>query len=179
MGNRIDRGIKLTRRFFLADEVAQALGPRGRAVAWVGVATLVNFVGWMGWDQGRGRAPDGSLLDPYERWQFVGLALGLALIAAAAGRRHRPWEATISAAVVILLCFVFAGGMDPRNDALYVLGAFVAAWRTFIFVGLAALVADGLAGDKFPGRAVPGWHRRRWVWVLMTTMIVWDRAWQL
>ena len=171
MGNKIERGIKGTRRFLLVDEVAKEIGVGGWTAVLVGAATLANYLGWLGWDQTKYRGPDGYLHGPYESWQFVGLALGLAVIAAMAGWRHRPWEAVVSATVVMMLCFAVAGAMDPRNDGLFVVGAFVAAGHTFTLVGIAALVADGIAGGKSQGQARPCWHRRPWVWVVMTVML--------
>lgn len=173
MGNKIQRGIKRTRRVLLVDEVVEeiGIGVGGWTTVLVGVATLVNYLGWLGWDQTMYRGPDGYLHGPYESWQFVGVVLGLAVIAAVAGWRHRPWEAVISATVVMMLCVVVDGAMDPLNDGLFIIGAFVAAGHTFSIVGLVALVADGFAGGKSSGQATSGW-RRPWVWIVMTVMVV-------
>ena len=56
--------------------VAKDGAPRTRRAAtglWIGVilavASLVNYLAWLGWDRERDVAPDGSLSGPYEPWQ--------------------------------------------------------------------------------------------------------------
>ena len=174
MGNKIQRGVKRTRRVLLIDEVVEeiGIGAGGWTTVLVGIATLVNYLGWLGWDQTKYRGSDGYLHGPYEPWQFARVVLGLAVIAAVAGWRHHPWEAVVSATVVMMLCVAVDGAMDPNADGLFIIDAFVAAGHTFSIVGLAALIADGSAGGKSPGQATPGWHRRPWVWIVMTVMLV-------
>lgn len=163
------RGIKRTRRFLLVDEVIEEIGASGRTAVLVGLATLANYLAWLGWDQTRDFHPD--VTGAYEPWQFVGLVLGLSVIAAVAGWRHRPWEAVIAATVVMMLCVTASGAM-ANADGLFIIGAFVAAGHTFTILGLVALVADWLAGRNSPAQAEPGWHRRPWVWVVMTLMLM-------
>ena len=45
--------------------------------------TVAAYLAWLGWDQQRN--PDGT--GPYEAWQVVGLALTLAVVAAACSWR--------------------------------------------------------------------------------------------
>jgi len=153
-------------------EVVEEIGIGARATVLVGLATVVNYVAWLGWDQTRD-FPAAVGNAAYEPWQLVGLVLGLAVIAAAAGWRHRPWEGVIAATVVMALCVIVDGGMDPSADGLFIVDAFVAASHTFTIVSLVALVADGVASRKSPGNPWPAWSRYPWVWgPVMTVMLI-------
>lgn len=169
MNNLIMRGMHRTKRFLLIDEVAEVFGAGGRAAVAAGIATIVNYLAWLGWDQTRDFHPD--VMGAYEPWQFVGLALGLAVIAVVAGWGRHPWEAVIAVTVVMLLCVTVSGTM-ANADGLFIIGAFVAASHTFTIVGPVALVADEVGGRKSHGRASPGWHRQPWVWIVLTVMLM-------
>jgi hypothetical protein len=184
MDNLIQRGIKRTGRFLLVNllyplrppaplsEVLEEIGGNGRAALFVGLATLADYLVWLGWDTTKELGPDGYLHGPYEPWQVVGLVLVLGVIAAAAGWRRHPWEAVIVTTVVMMLCFVVSGAMDPRNDGLFIIGAFMAAVGTFLGVGLVTFLADAFAGDRSPAHPSSGWHRRPWVWVAITVLLI-------
>jgi hypothetical protein len=145
------------------------------AVVAVGLATLTNYLGWLVWARTKDRGPDGHVTGPYQPWQIVGLVLVLAVIAAMAGWRRRPWEAIIVTTGVMWLCVLASGAVDPNADGLFIIGAFMVAFRTFSGVGVVALVADEIASSKSPGGATAGWHRRPRVWIVMTvmTLLVW------
>jgi hypothetical protein len=180
----IIRGIKGTRRLLFVSlvrplrpppiplhEIVDEIGIGGRTTVLVGLATLINYLAWLGWDQTRDFPPnDGS--GAYEPWQYVGLVLGLAVIAAAAGWRRCPWQAVITATTVMMLCVIYDGGTDQNADGLYIVDAFVAATHTFTTVGLVALVADEVSGGKHPGQAPSRWRRRSWVWVVLVVMLM-------
>jgi hypothetical protein len=184
----IARGIKRTKRVLLVGfvypfrpppisfaEALREIGVDGSdvvAVLAVGLATLANYLGWLGWDQTKDRGSDGYLTGPYEPWQIVGLVLVLAVIAATAGWRRRPWVAIIVTTGVMWLCVLASGAIDPNADGLFLIGAFSAAVSTFTGVGVVALVADGIASSKSPGGGTAGWHRRPWVWIVMTVMVM-------
>jgi hypothetical protein len=136
----------------------------------VGLATLANYVGWLGWDRTKHLGPDGYLHGPYEPWQVVGVVLVLAAIAAVAGWRRHLWDAAIVTTLVMTVCFSVTAATELRSDGLWPIGAFGVAVGTFLGVGLVALVADVLRGGKHPGQPMPDWHRGPWVWVVMAAM---------
>ena len=125
----------------------------------VGVATLADYVGWLGWDQTKHLGPDGFLHGPYEPWQVVGVVLVLGVIAAAAGLRRQPWVAVVVTTLVMTVCFSVQGATDPLNDGLWPIGAFMVAAGTCAGVALVALLAPvvvakwGLARGKSAGPA--------------------------
>jgi hypothetical protein len=184
----IIRGIKRTKRILLVSlvysfrppptslpDAARELGVNGSAVVAVvavGLATLANYLGWLGWDRTKDRGPDGYLTGPYQPWQIVGLVLVLAVIAAMAGWRRRPWVAIIVTTGVMWLCVLASGAVDPNADGLFIIGAFMAAVSTFTGVGVVALAADEVASSKSPRGATASWHRRPWVWIVMTVMVM-------
>ncbi len=88
------------------------------------VLTVVACLAWLGWDQQRN--PDGS--GPYGAWQIVGLALTLAVVAAASSWR----SADLSQAMVVVIMMAAAltvpvsidWATDKTPDAnLWMLGA--------------------------------------------------------
>jgi hypothetical protein len=142
-------------------EVLEELGVGGRTAVLVGLASLADYFGWLGWDHTLGQP-----------WQFVGLALGLAMIAAVAGGHRRPWEAAVVTATVMTVCDAGKGAMDPHSDGLFILGALMFGLGTFLGAGFVALVSDGLARGKSPGQALPraiglspGWRSRPFAWL--------------
>src|SRR4051812_7300887 len=84
----------------------------GRAAVIIGVATLVDYLGWLAWDQHKDVHPD-HVSGPYQPWQVIGLVLVLILIAAIAGRRRYPWAATVVLPLVMTVCF----SVDAATDA--------------------------------------------------------------
>lgn len=142
-------------------EVLEELGVGVRTAVLVGLASLADYLGWLGWDHTLGQP-----------WQFVGLALGLAIIAAAAGGHRRPWEAAVVTTTVMTVCYAGKGAMDPNYDGLFILAALMFGLGTFLSAGFVALVADGLARGKSPGQAMlraiglsPGWRSRPFAWL--------------
>jgi hypothetical protein len=98
--------------------------------ATLGVATLADYVGWLGWDQTKFLGPDGSLHGPYEPWQVVGVVLVLGVIAATACVRRRPGVAVVVTTLVMTVCFSVQVATDPLNDGLWPIGAFMVAAGT-------------------------------------------------
>lgn len=141
-------------------------------VAVVVVATLANYVGWLGWDTTKELGPDGYLHGPYEPWQVVGVVLVLGVIAAAAGWRRHPWVAVAVTTTVMTASFSVQGATEPRNDGLWPIGAFMVAIGTFLGVGLVAFLADAFAGDRSSEEPSTGWHHRAWVWVVITVVLI-------
>jgi predicted ABC-type exoprotein transport system permease subunit len=73
------------------------------------VLTVMAWLAWLGWDQQRN--PDGS--GPYEAWQVVGLALTLAVVAAAVSWR----SADVAQAMVVVLLMAVALTVPWSIDA--------------------------------------------------------------
>jgi hypothetical protein len=153
--------------------------PMGWTAVVVGLATLANYVGWLGWDQTKHLGPDGNLHGPYDPWQVVGAALVLAVIAAVAGWRRHPWDAVAMTTLVMTVCFSVTGATDSRSDGLWPIGAFMVAVGTFLCVGLVTFLADAFAGDRSPEQPSSGWHRRPGVWVGITVMALLTFLWFL
>jgi hypothetical protein len=117
---------------------------RGSTAVAVALATLVNYVGWLGWDTEKYTGSDGYLHGPYESWQVVGLALMLAVITAVVGWRGHGWVAVVVTALVMTLCFSVQANADPRNDGLWPIGAIMLALGTSASLGLVAAAAGAL-----------------------------------
>jgi hypothetical protein len=156
------------------DDPVDAPPATGRllTVAVVVVATFANYVGWLGWDTTKEIGPDGNLHGPYEPWQVVGVVLVLGVIAVAAGWRRHPWVAVAVTTTVMTVSISVQGATEPRNDGLWPIGAFMVAIGTFLGVGLVAFLADAFAGDRSSEQPSTGWHRRPWVWVVITGVFI-------
>ncbi len=115
----------------------------------VGLATLANYVGWLGWDQQRNVGWN-QQPGPYETWQIVGLVAVLVVIAAVAGWRGRASAGAASATVVMTLCFAIDAASEPAqyNDGLWPVGALLVAGGTFVGVKFVATCADGFAARR-------------------------------
>jgi len=121
------------------------------AVVAVGL-TVMAWLAWLGWD--RQRNPDGT--GPYEAWQVVGLALTLAVVAAASSWR----SADVGQSLVVVLLMAAAltvpasidwATTDTTPDAnLWPVGAFL------LFVGTTL----GLWVVAAMTRAVRQWTHR-------------------
>src|SRR5262245_26251490 len=94
-------------------------------VALVAVAlTVVAYLAWLGWDQRRN--PDGT--GPYEAWQVVGLALTLAVVAAACSWRSEDLSqgmvvVVLMAAALTVPWSIDAGTEKPPDANLWPAGA--------------------------------------------------------
>jgi hypothetical protein len=106
------------------------------AVTAIAVATLVDYVSWIAWAQGRPLKPDGSYGDPYQPWQIVGLVIGLIVIAAVAGWHDRASTAIGTVTVVLTLSVSVDWATDPpaHNDGLWGVGAIMVAIATCVGV---------------------------------------------
>jgi len=114
----------------------------------VAIATVVAYGAWLGWDQVKDVAPDGSTSGPYQTWQVLGLGAVLAVIGIAGGWVGRPLVTGFVSAAFMGLCFAIDGATDPpqQNDGLWTIGAFAVTLAGLLFVvpvacATAALVA--------------------------------------
>jgi hypothetical protein len=112
------------------------------------VATLANYLIWLGWDQEKDISPDGSASGPYQPWQVVGLVLAVVLISAIAGWRGYPWVAGIVPAVVLTLCWSVDAVTDPDNDGLWPVGAIMVAVGAFTGLTIVARLATTVRGIR-------------------------------
>jgi hypothetical protein len=117
------------------------------------VATLANYLAWLGWDQKKDISPDGSISGPYQPWQVVGLVLGVVLISAIGGWRGYPWVASIVTAVVLTLCWSVDAVTDPGNDGLWPVGAITVAVGAFTGLTIVARLATTIRVSR-PAREV-------------------------
>ena len=82
---------------------------------------------------------------PYEPWQVVGAVLVLGVIAAMAGWLRRPWVAVVMNTLVMTVCFSVSAGIDPGDDGLWPVGAFIVAVATCAGVAVVAGAPIALA----------------------------------
>jgi amino acid transporter len=136
----------------------EAAETRSKAGLWstaalVTVATLVNYLVWLGWDQRRDVQPDGSTTGPYEPWQVVGLAVVLIAVVALAGYRGRPVIAVVVGTLVMTLCFSVDAVTEPpeHNDGSWAVGAIMLTVGTFGGLALVAAIAHAFRRARRPG----------------------------
>jgi hypothetical protein len=135
----------MTRESLKGVRSAERTSPRMEWTAvWVGLATLADYLSWLGWDQMKYPGSDGYLHGPYEPWQVVGAVLVLGVIAAMAGWRRRAWVAVVMTTLVMTGCFSVTAVTGSTDDGLWLIGAFMVAVGTFLGVGLVALVAEAV-----------------------------------
>ncbi|WP_157544852.1 hypothetical protein [Microtetraspora fusca] len=103
------------------------------------VASLVNYLAWLGWDQERDVEPDGSLSGPYQPWQVAGLVVVMGILAAVSGRRGHPWIGTISVAGVMWVSWS-VNALFSDNSGLWVVGAAALLPAVFFGVSLVAFL---------------------------------------
>jgi hypothetical protein len=122
-----------------------------RALGWAtgaAAATVVLYVGLLGWHTQRDRAADGTCVStgPYEPWQVVALAIGLGFVAAIATRRSNGWlVAGVCTVTLTVLWSVDAATVDdPCSDdaSLWPVGAMFLALGTAFGLCLIALVGE-------------------------------------
>lgn len=117
------------------------------------VASALNYLLWLGWDQEKVVEPDGSLSGPYESWQVVGLVIGLGVLAVLAGRLGLPKIGTLGVAGAMWLCWSVNAAMSDESG-LWGVGALMLLPAVLLGVGLVAFLA---ASVKTTGRKVrPG-----------------------
>ncbi|GGZ25003.1 hypothetical protein GCM10010387_18090 [Streptomyces inusitatus] len=98
-------------------------------------ATAAVWASWLGWDQVRDEAPDGSSTGPYEAWQVIGLVLTLLLpLCWAATRRYH-----IGAVVGIPIGLTAASYYDWQADDTS--GLFAIGVAIVLAASIAATVA--------------------------------------
>ena len=112
------------------------------------VLTVAAWLGWLGWD--RQRNPDET--GPYEAWQVVGLALTLAVVAAASSW----WSADLSQAMVTIVLMAAALTVAFSVDAATEKSPDANLWP----VGAGFLFAGSMLGLWL----VAGLTRAVWQW---------------
>lgn len=127
-----------------ADEEKKSIRQAGA----LAIASLVNYLGWFGWDQYQYTHPDGYVTGPWENWQRWGFFSILALLAAYAAKRQIPWLGALTVTLVITACSVVDEYIGPRYDDYWILG--LAVLMPLIFLGFAALARTSMALDKRP-----------------------------
>ncbi|MFJ2030489.1 hypothetical protein [Streptosporangium sp. NPDC087985] len=116
--------------------LASAAGTAGL----LAVATFVNYMAWLGWDREKDVLPDGTTTGPYQPWQVVGVALGLGVLAAVAGRRGHPVIDAVAISLTMTVCWsVNAATSD--DSGLWALGAAMVLAGTSLGAGAVAAIA--------------------------------------
>ncbi|WP_433217450.1 hypothetical protein [Microtetraspora malaysiensis] len=118
---------------------ARRLGADSRLGVILAVASLVNYLAWLGWDQEKDIEPDGSLSGPYQPWQVAGLVIVLGILAALAGWRGHPKIGMLSIAGVIWLSWTVDAATSD-NSGLWPIGALALLPSVFLGVGFVALL---------------------------------------
>ncbi|MEE6259693.1 hypothetical protein [Plantactinospora sonchi] len=109
----------------------------------LGGVTLAAYWAFLGWDTERDVDPvTGAETGPYQAWQVLGLGAVLAVLTFEAGRRGRPWLATLVVPAVLTASFSVDAATDPGSDGLWPIGAalvaFGSAVGTVLVAGLGA-----------------------------------------
>ncbi|MGW0435547.1 hypothetical protein ACWDV4_23785 [Micromonospora sp. NPDC003197] len=126
--------------------------------ALVAVGTAVVYGALFAWDQHKDLDPKTmSESGPYEAWQVIVAVLLLGLLAFVAGRRGRPWVATIALPVVFTVCFAVDAATGPDADGLWIIGAILVALGTL--AGTAAVAGLGaFLRTRALGHGTPSQH---------------------
>ncbi|MFI0164300.1 hypothetical protein [Streptomyces sp. NPDC017095] len=84
------------------------------------VVASLAWAAWLGWDQQRDVAPDGTVSGPYESWQVIGLVLTLLPPVYWATVRHHPVSAVLgtSAGLTAAACYDWS----DDSSGLFVIG---------------------------------------------------------
>ncbi|MEV7966961.1 hypothetical protein AB0O34_13390 [Sphaerisporangium sp. NPDC088356] len=104
------------------------------------VATLVNYLAWLGWDQERDVGPDGGVSGPYQAWQVAGLVIVLAVLAVTAGWRGHPVIGTLAIGGVMWASWTVDAATSD-DSGLWAVGALMLFPAVFCGVGLVAWFA--------------------------------------
>ncbi|WP_406318887.1 hypothetical protein OHA77_16165 [Streptosporangium sp. NBC_01639] len=117
--------------------LASAAGTAGL----LAVATLANYLAWLGWDRQKDVLPDGSTTGPYQPWQVAGVALGLGVLAAVAGWRRHPVIGAAAVSLTMTVCWSVAAATSD-DSGLWAVGALLVLAGTSLGTGaVAALTA--------------------------------------
>lgn len=129
-----------------------------RAAALVGVASLVDCLGWLGWQRAKHLGPDSYLHGPYEPWRVAGLLVVLGVIVVAATARGYAKVAVVMTTLVVTLFFSVQGATDPRSDGLWPIGAILVAVGTAggTSLAVALVLLSRRVRSRPPEAASPG-----------------------
>jgi hypothetical protein len=100
------------------------------------VATVADYMAWLGWDQHKDVHPDGSLSGPYETWQVAGFVLILVALTVWVSRRGHIVLGTVVVPVVLTICFSIDPATDSENDGLWPVGAAAVLFGSALGVAL-------------------------------------------
>ena len=114
------------------------------------ILTAGNYLIWLGWDQHYDVGPRGVVTGPYQEWQVVGLAFGLAALASFAGWRQRPEVGVAVIPTVMTLCFSIdaATQIDTYGASLWPIGAALVAVGTLAGVAVVAHLMTVAASSR-------------------------------
>jgi hypothetical protein len=138
---------------------ATQVRPAG-AAALVGLATLANFIVWLGWKR--------ADFVVYQSWQVVGVVVGLGVIAALSGWRRHPHVAVFMATVVMTVVVSLQGGPTSHADGLWLIGSASIGFGTYLMVLLVAVAADELARRRSPTQTPRNWLDWSGRWLVTT-----------
>lgn len=127
-------------------------------VAVLAVATALNYLAWLGWDQHKDVHPDGSETGPYQEWQVVGLIVVLGVLTAAGARLGQAVASVATVTVVMTLAFSVDAATDADADGLWAVGAIGVFAGTLVGTVLVAAVTSR---SRRTGRTEPRAPQRR------------------
>ncbi|MEU9836430.1 hypothetical protein AB0D67_33260 [Streptosporangium sp. NPDC048047] len=109
------------------------------------VASLANYLAWLGWDRQKDVAPDGGVSGPYQPWQVAGFVVVLGVLAFLAGRYGVPKSGTLAVAGVTWLAWT-VGAATSDDSGLWAVGSVLLLPAVFLGVGLVAFLAARSGG---------------------------------
>jgi hypothetical protein len=93
-------------------------GPRTRVTAVLTVATVLNYLVWLAWDQAKDVNPaTGRATGPYEPWQVIGVGAVLLLLGLIAGWQRHVVLAIVVIPTVFAACWVIDAATQRSTDA--------------------------------------------------------------
>ena len=123
--------------------------PRLSELLWVAgtvAATTALYVSLLGWHTEMELSPNGECSGPYEAWQVMGVAMGLALVVGVAAWHRHAWPSAISC--VLCLTVLWSYDSATVNDQcraganLWPLGAALLFTGSALGLGMIAGVAS-------------------------------------
>ncbi len=118
----------------------------------LGVATVLTYLAWLGWDRQRDLDPvTRQTSGPYEAWQIIGVVAVLALLAGSAAWFGHPRVAVAVIPAAFTLCWSVGASTDPDvvGANLWPIGAVGVALGSLMGTLLVAAVISAIRSRHF------------------------------
>ncbi|UPK75685.1 hypothetical protein MU582_03310 [Nocardioidaceae bacterium SCSIO 66511] len=123
--------------------------PRLSELLWVAgtvAATTALYVALLGWHAEMTLLPNGECHGPYEPWQVMGVAMGLALVVSVAAWHRHAWSSAISCVLCLTVLWSFdsatVSDQCPAGANLWPLGAALLFTGSALGLGMIAGIAS-------------------------------------